>query len=152
MKEILGGNLDEFFNKQFLDRSNEYKKTYVGSTYQVWEVSDELLSEMVQISCQTTDNEWLEKWFNVWWRYAEGSVLGPCDAFVTIGKYTIYGWKKSSDHDGSFFVKEYSDIFEYLCEYIGASQPRNVCACLVDLAKYNNMTMGQLLTLVGNGE
>lgn len=40
----------------------------------------------------------------------------------------------------------YESLLEYLCENIGASQPRNVCALAVDLAKYNNMTMGELFT------
>lgn len=39
---------------------------------------------------------------------------------------------------------EYENLSDYLCNCIRVSQPRNVCACAVDLAKYNDMTMGEL--------
>lgn len=32
----------------------------------------------------------------------------------------------------------------YLCDEIGASTEKNVCACTVDLAQQNNMTLSEL--------
>ena len=41
MKEILGHNL-----KQFFDKNDNVKNTYTGEEYEVWEVSDEIFSRM----------------------------------------------------------------------------------------------------------
>ena len=38
----------------------------------------------------------------------------------------------------------YQSLSEYLCEFIGASMPRSVVACAIDLAKFNHLTMGEL--------
>lgn len=38
----------------------------------------------------------------------------------------------------------YQSLSEYLCEFIGASMPRNVVACAIDLAKFNHLTIGEL--------
>lgn len=35
-------------------------------------------------------------------------------------------------------------LSEYLCEFIGASTPHNVVACVIDLAKFNHLTMCEL--------
>ena len=42
----------------------------------------------------------------------------------------------------------YTNLSEYLCDCIGASTGKNVCACCVDLAKYNDMTMAELFEKV----
>ena len=42
--------------------------------------------------------------------------------------------------------KKYNSLTEYLCDGIGASLPKNVVACAMDLAKYNNMSLGDLFT------
>ena len=39
---------------------------------------------------------------------------------------------------------KYSSLTEYLCEFIGASMPKNVVACAMDLAKFNHLLMGEL--------
>lgn len=36
------------------------------------------------------------------------------------------------------------DILIYLCDEIGASTERNVCACTIDLAQQNNLTLAEL--------
>lgn len=41
-------------------------------------------------------------------------------------------------------MKKYENLSDYLCNCIGVSQQRNVCACAIDLARYNDMTMGKL--------
>lgn len=39
---------------------------------------------------------------------------------------------------------KYVNLSEYLCDCIGASTGKNVCACVTDLAKYNDMTIAEL--------
>ena len=46
--------------------------------------------------------------------------------------------------------KIYSNLSEYLCECVGVSLPKNVCACAMDLAKYNNMSMAELFEKYGD--
>jgi hypothetical protein len=38
----------------------------------------------------------------------------------------------------------YDNLTTYMCDELGASQPRNVCALAVDLARANGMTMAKL--------
>lgn len=52
---------------------------------------------------------------------------------------------KEDDFEACFGKREYPDIITYLCDEIGASTEKNVCACTVDLARQNNMTLSQLL-------
>ena len=79
---------------------------------------------------------------DAWWRQSYGSNLGSPDVkFEVNGKYLV-GW--GSPIYDSKIGYAYEDLSEYLCGCIGVSQPRNVCACATDLAKYNNMTMGEL--------
>ena len=99
-----------------------------------------------------------------------GSNMGRPDVEYRIKDNTILAWdgnsrsdyesecnkcldRKSGACDGTeddfnecYGAREYSGLLEYLCEEIGASQPKNVCALAVDLAKYNHMTMGELFT------
>jgi hypothetical protein len=35
-------------------------------------------------------------------------------------------------------------LSEYLCEFIGASMPRSVVTCAIDLAKFNHLAMSEL--------
>ena len=43
-----------------------------------------------------------------------------------------------------FGAREYSDIISYLCEEIGVSTEKNVCACAIDLAQQNSMSLSAL--------
>ncbi len=93
--------------------------------------------------CEVTDNEFdilfdsdEELWNNCGLRYAKGSTME--DEFVYNGKINncfIKTWD---------YKAEASDLFEYLSYYWGASQPRNVCSLCVDLARINDMTLGEL--------
>ena len=40
--------------------------------------------------------------------------------------------------------RKYHDLLTYFCDALGASQPKNVCALAVDMAKYNGMSMAEL--------
>ena len=137
MKEILGKNLKQFFD--IIDNPpNDAEITYAGNRYEVWEVSDELFKKM----CDMSEEEFVEiAGEDAWWRQSYGSNLGFPDAeFEVSGKY-LTGWD-SPIYDSK--IDKYENLSEYLCDCIGVSQPRNVCACAVDLAKYNDMTMGKL--------
>ena len=48
------------------------------------------------------------------------------------------------DKDECFHDHQYPDILIYLCDEIGASTERNVCACTIDLARQNNLTLAEL--------
>lgn len=139
MKEILGNNLEQFFNKEVSG-----KCTYKGNRYEVWEVPDELFDFM----CDMTEERFEElAGEDAWWRSAEGSNIGSPDITVYINGYELLGWSgkywesKNENDEFEIYSKSLSD---YLCDVIGVSQPRNVCALAVDLAKYNNMTMAEL--------
>jgi len=145
MVEILGNHLMNFMIRMSDHKEYErHQRTYKGDRYEVWEVSDNLFKDM----CDITEEMFVDlAGKNAWWRHAEGSVLDAPDTKVYVNGLEMLGWSgKTWDDEDE--VDEY-DIFErsltsYLCNVVGASQPRNVCALAMDLAKYNNMTMGEL--------
>lgn len=51
-----------------------------------------------------------------------------------------------------FNAREYPDIISYLCEEIGASTEKNVCACTIDLARQNGMSLSELFKKYLGGE
>ena len=143
MKEILGGNLKRFFDT-IDSKCNDADITYAGNRYEVWEVSDELFDKM----CDMSEEEFVEfAGSDAWWRQSDGSVLGVPGTTVYINGKEMLGWT-----DGLWDDEDEEDEFEiyasclttYLCDVVGASQPKNVCACAMDLAKYNSMSMGAL--------
>ena len=162
MKEILAVNLQSLFDNISLKGT----KTYSGELYEVWEVSDDTF----ELMCNMSDEEFEKLCPEGMWRSATGSNMGTPDVEYKINGNLIYAWdgysrsdyesecqecsdRKSGACEGTendfsecFGAREYSGLLEYLCEEIGASQPANVCALAVDLAKYNNMTMGELFT------
>lgn len=141
MKEILGNNLEQFFNSEI-----NGKRTYKGKRYEVWEVSDEVFDAI----CDMSDEKFEElAGDDAWWRSAEGSNQGIPDTKVYINGHEMLGWAgepwDDEDEDDEFEIHS-SSLTDYMCDVIGASQPRNVCALAVDLAKYNGITMGELFT------
>lgn len=135
MVEILGGNLKKFFD--IIDNPpKDAEITYAGNRYEVWEVSDELHKKM----CDMSEEEFVKLASkDTWWRSSTGSVLGvPDTEFEVNGEYLL-GWNRWEREQ-----KNYSDLSEYLCECVGASTGKNVCACAMDLAKYNDMSMAEL--------
>ena len=135
MIEILGNNLKQFFD--IIDNPpNDAEITYAGERYEVWEVSDELHKKM----CDMTEEKFVElAGEDTWWKSSEGSVLGVPDTEFEVKGEDMLGWNRWDREQ-----KKYSDLSEYLCECVGASTGKNVCACAMDLAKYNDMTMGEL--------
>ena len=139
MKEILGNNLEQFFNTEI-----NGERTYKGNRYEVWEVSDEVFN----IICEMSEERFVElAGEDAWWRSAEGSNQGIPDTTAHINGHEILAWAGEpweEDEDDDEFEIYASCLTNYLCDVVGASQPKNVCALAVDLAKYNNMTMGEL--------
>lgn len=136
MKEILGKDLKRFFDVVDSEYNNA-EITYAGNRYEVWEVSDELFKRM----CDMSEEKFVElAGENAWWRSSEGSVMGTPDVEFTISGEKMIGWNTRGEYENF----QYANLSDYLCYGIGASQPKNVCACAMDLAKYNNMTMGEL--------
>ena len=135
MIEILGNNLKQFFD--IVDNPpNDAEITYAGERYEVWEVSDELHKKM----CDMSEEDFVEiAGEDAWWRSSEGSVLGVPDTEFEVKGEDMLGWNRWDREQ-----KKYSNLSEYLCECVGASTGKNVCACAMDLAKYNDMTMGEL--------
>lgn len=149
MKEILGDNLGQFFSKEINGNC-----TYKGSSYEVWEVSDEVFDAI----CDMTEEKFLElAGEDAWWIYSEGSVLGFPDSKVCINGYELWGWvgelwedeeecEEDEEECEEDEYKMYSSVTTYILEVFDLSLPSNVCAIAVDLAKYNNMTLGELFT------
>ena len=147
MKEILGNNLKHFMicNPEFKDYEVP-KRTYKGETYEVWEVSEDLFSAMCDMSEEKFVNLAGE---DAWWRSSDGSNLGVPDTKVYINGQEMLGWADEPwNYDDEYEEDEFeihaSCLTIYLCDVVGASLPRNIVACAMDLAKYNNMTMAEL--------
>ena len=148
MKEILGGNLKQFFDA--IDKNQtDADITYTGDRYEVWKVSDKLFDKM----CDITEEEFVElAGEDAWWRSSEGSVLGIPRETVYVNGQKLKCWY-NEDSCFSFYrgigkyKRKYKSLSDYLCNCVGASQPRNVCACAMDLAKYNGMSMGKLFEI-----
>lgn len=141
MKEILGGNLKRFFDTVDNKCANA-DITYAGNRYEVWKVSNKLFEQM----CEMSEEKFVElAGEDAWWRSSTGCVLGvPYEKNIVNG-HKLISWSKGYfDCEASRRSRKYQSLSEYLCECVGVSLPRNVVACAMDLAKYNNMTMGEL--------
>lgn len=143
MKEILGNNLKQLFF--ILDNQDEEIPvcTFRNNRYEVWEVPDKLFEDISNMS-----EEDFEKFAgeDAWWRYDMGSVLYAFEiGEITANNQKMIGWiRKPWEEEISTDIK-YSSLTEYLCEFIGASTPKNVMACVADLAKFNNMKVSELM-------
>ena len=139
MIEILGNNLKQFF--AIVDNPpNDAEITYAGEGYEVGEISDELRNKM----CNMSEEEFIElAGEDAWWRSSTGSVLGVPDIEFDVNGNDLVAW--DSPIDESKKGNRYESLSDYLCNCVGVSQPKNVCACAMDLAKYNDMTMAELV-------
>ena len=160
MAEILGGGgLYKAFRALGINATRTYKRRE-KPRYEVWELSKDDLKKLEYTS------EWNEEWG--WWRYAKGSNMGtPFDFFTVNCKELIAwdgpkredlrdDWMDESDSEKAAYhysFKEYEEtqyphvydsLLDYMCEELGASVERNVCALAVDLARANGMTMAKL--------
>ena len=157
MKEILGNNLKQFFDN--VDPA--YKNadiTYAGNRYEVWKVNDSLFESM----CDMTEEEFVRlAGEDAWWRQSDGSVLGVPHDTYTIKGHCLRVWElrdrlewcgncECDDEESCVecmdYSREFKSLTEYLCDEVGASTEKNVCACATDLAKYNGITIGELFS------
>ena len=172
MKEILGNHLMNFMIRMSDHKEYErHQRTYKGDRYEVWEVSEDLFKDM----CDMTEEMFVDlDGEDAWWRSSDGSNMGSPYVEYIINGQKIYAWDNNrrddyeyeckncsdricgicngtkEDFDACFAPREYRTLSEYLCEELGASQPRNVCALAMELARYNNMKMGELFSLLEN--
>ncbi len=148
LKEILGGDLDLAFKELNINAIKTYEgNTHLDDVTQIWEVQNEDSEKL----CNMSEDDWKYEWG--WWRSAEGSnMCNPLEIFKVNGQ-EIIAWDgnnrleadKAEDEDDRYlFEREYYNLLEYFCDEIGASQPRNVCALAVDLARINNIKMSEL--------
>lgn len=139
MVEILGSNLKRFFDtvdNPPKDAEITYAGNSSGINYEVWEVSDELFKTI----CSLSESEFTSlAGDDAWWRSSECSVLGYPDSEFTVNGKGLICWNR-----GLCSRNEFTCLTEYLCDNVGASLPKNVCACAVDLAKYNDMKLSEL--------
>lgn len=147
MKEILGNKLQKFFD--IVDpHYSEAEITYSDyGRYEVWEVSDKLFEEM----CNMTEEKFEEMaGEEAWWRSSDGSNLGCPDTYFIVNDAELLAW--DSPIYSSKKGHGYSNLSEYLCECVGASLPKNVCALATDLAFYNDMKMSELFEIYEGGK
>lgn len=139
--------------KDFARLGIEVRRTYNGADYGVCEVTE----DEFKILCNEPDDI-----FGVWedcgWRYCESSNQDKPTQKVLIKNKEIIAWYDDSiDFDGEEEKQEYLEkndsvmplekfhnLLQYLCDEMGVSQPRNVCALTKDLAKYNNIKLSEL--------
>ena len=160
MKEILGGSLMRFMiNMTDRKEYERHQRTYNGEQYEVWEVSDDLFDDM----CDMSEEEFVElAGDDAWWRQSEGSILGSPNATAFVNGHEIFAWIDEEKHDRwcedcecddeeeckvcKLDDRTFKSLSEYLCDEMGCSQPKNVCALSIDLARYNKMTLGELFS------
>lgn len=138
MVEILvQGNIEEDLKRLGIKATRTYGNEYTD--YQVYELSKE---EYEKLSNDADERDIEDGfWLHGGWRWAEGSNMGNPNTRMTVRGEELVCWEKEWN---GMQEDEYKDLLTYLCNEIGASAFRNVCALAVDLAKWNNMTMAQL--------
>ena len=110
------------------------EKRWGNDKYEVWRLDKSAFDVLVSVS----DEEWKPEWG--WWRSAEGCNIEdwPTHTFVVNGK-EMKGWYRAGE---DFRLNlNYSSLTDYLCEVIGASTEKNVCAVSVGLAKLNGVAL-----------
>ncbi len=165
--EILGDKMHKVFKEHGIKYTRTYskkcnpKKDY-DPHYEVYEISQGDMKRLEEV---------FELPYGSWWRWCKGSNLGtPFDFFTINGKELIaWGgprrddlidwWDREPDEEKEAYhysFREYEEgimphkfetLTEYMCEEIGASTEKNVCALAVDLARANGLTMAQLFQI-----
>lgn len=133
MKEILAENLQSLFDNTSLIGV----KTYSGKTYEVWQVPDYTFESM----CNMGDEEFEKLCPEGMWRCSDGSNMGYPHDHLTVNKKKLRCW---DEKENSYRNQKCESLLNYLCNNVGASQPKNVCALAVDFAKYNGCNLRQL--------
>lgn len=168
VKEILGINLQYFFNDRELWGTDIFgEKTYSGKKYEVWEISD----KAYKIMSDMTDEEFYKLYPLTEWAFASGSNMGEPEVDYIINEQPIKAWDgeqrlswkddecvdcsdylegrcSATDEDvsGCYYSRKWYNLTDYFSYEIPVGELLNICALAVDLAKYNNMTLGELFT------
>lgn len=133
MAEILAGaGIQNAFKELGIKAKRTYKSSH-EPFYEVWELDKKDLKVLDETS------EWLDSWG--WWRSAKGSNLGTAADFLTVNGQFMIGWESRSGND------TYDTLLEYFCDGIGASQPGNIIALAVDLARANGKSVANLFKI-----
>jgi hypothetical protein len=165
--EILGDKM----HKVFKEHSIHYKKTYgkrcnpkkkYDPHYEVYEISQNDMKRLDEVF-ELPDGSW--------WRWCKGSNMGTPFDFFYIGDKELIAWdgpkreklrdlwdKESNDEKAAYHYSfreytelnmphKYDTLTEYMCEELGASTEKNVCALAVDLARANGLSMAQLFQI-----
>lgn len=174
MKEIIGENLRGIFKKLGLDARLTYSGKIGGwSHFEVWEITDEVLEKLSDISCEEWNDLCQDISTNSWWRHSEGSNMGKVNAIFTINGEKIVAWRNkyyvedlfaeyfeldeeekkeyadAEDYVNTWLARGYRNLMEYFTEELHISNATNVCALATDLAEYNGMSVGQLFAIYG---
>lgn len=130
--------------------------SYWSDPFAVWEFIE---SEFNILNDDIVDEACDDKFFGLWWRYAEGTNIAD-DPDYELHNFTFHGkpvkaWADTSadhveiyeDEDGQQVADEYGydylNPLEYCVNEIGASTPKNVDAVCTGLAKLNGMTLSE---------
>ena len=168
MIEILGGHLKQFFNRICkLNDSYTAKLNYLTEEpyrIEIWSISNDLFEFIKQMD----DNQFLELsgCDEAYWRNAVGSNQGVPTFYYCYIKFNnkfqeMICWLKDEDKPDTSICQTctrdycdsrdcfhteliYESLFDYLCNYMGASNPTNVTALSMDLAKANHLTLADL--------
>ena len=133
--------------------------SYWPDSFVVWQFNE---SEFNKLNGAFTEEEWHEKFPNIWWRYSEGTNIKD-DPDYFEHEFTFHGkplraWADSNiehfyieeDDDGQEYMEErdysYLNPLEYCVEELGASTPKNVDAVCHGLARLNEMTLTEFFT------
>ncbi len=142
MIEILGSDLDQAFIELGINATKTYqcenKWWEYQENYQVWEMSEEEFEKLDSIK----EDRWNDEWG--WWRYAQGSVMSGEWHRYNVNNHYLIAWDGTSREKYDWMDRKYKCLLEYYCEEHGLSQPKNICALSVDLARMNNMKMSEL--------
>lgn len=146
--EILGNNLKQFFDT--LDpEACEAEIEFANNKYEVWSVTDKLYEQM----CNMTEDDFVETaGEDAWWRGAEGSNQdGKKLKVFLVNNKPFTGWRNKYYQDDFENHEEenptkYTCLTEYLSEHMGCSLLGNIIALCMDLAKYNQMSVGELFS------
>jgi hypothetical protein len=130
MAEIFGGNgLHRAFKALGIDAKRTYKSSH-EPYYEVWELNKKDIKVLEEIM------EWQSDWG--WWRSAKGSNMGTPAEFFTINGQFMIGWETQDGND------TYDSLMDYFHKGLSIGMESNICACAVDLARVNGMTMSRL--------
>lgn len=123
------------------DPTNEFQRleihptlTYQGKKYKVYKLNDLDFEKLYN-----DDAKEKESWLNSTWSWCKGSVLGTPTEIIKVNGEDLIGWRSSSIKENN-----YRNLLTYFCDELGVSRMRNICACAIELAKHNNMTLAEL--------